>query len=117
MLVFGGTTTLSDDASVYLSSIGTTKVYVTVNAGLLSGLYLLHPSGAITTVYRLDWDHNFALEESATGRTQWHVCSGHRTGSDPYIRGPGHSCFLATLLCSFHRGQSAFRLKLGREGH
>ena len=31
-----------------------------------SGPYLLHPSNAVTRVYRLYWDHNFAFVESVT---------------------------------------------------
>ena len=68
-LVLGDSSTLSDDAHAYLSSIGCTKVHVTSSLDLMSGPYLLHPSEAVTKVYRLYWDHNFAFVESVTEGT------------------------------------------------
>lgn len=65
-LVLGSVTTLSDDAQEYLSSIGCSKIHTVSNVDLKSGPYLLHPSGVLTKVYRLYWDHNFAFVESVT---------------------------------------------------
>jgi Asp-tRNA(Asn)/Glu-tRNA(Gln) amidotransferase A subunit family amidase len=68
-LVLGGSGTLSDNAHEYLSSIGCSKVHVASATDLMSGPYLLHPSGAVTKVYRLYWDHNFAFVQSVTEGT------------------------------------------------
>jgi len=65
-LVLGGSGVLSADASQYLESIGCVTILTAAEAGLMSGPYLLHPSGSVTKVYRLYWDHNFAFVESVT---------------------------------------------------
>jgi Asp-tRNA(Asn)/Glu-tRNA(Gln) amidotransferase A subunit family amidase len=65
-LVLGGSGSLSEDAVQYLKSIGCKTILTASDAGIMSGPYLLHPSGAITKVYRLYWDHNFAFVESVT---------------------------------------------------
>jgi len=65
-LVLGGLGTLSDGAHAYVTSLGCTKIYSVVDVDLSSGPYLLHPSNAVTRVYRLYWDHNFAFVESVT---------------------------------------------------
>lgn len=65
-LVLGGFSILSDDAETYLNSLGCHEIYKTLGTDLMSGPYLLHPSGAVIKVYRLYWDHNFAFVESVT---------------------------------------------------
>ena len=65
-LVLGGSSILSDDAKTYLGSLDCLKIFETSSTGLVSGPYVLHPSGAVTKVYRLYWDHNFAFVESVT---------------------------------------------------
>jgi Asp-tRNA(Asn)/Glu-tRNA(Gln) amidotransferase A subunit family amidase len=65
-LVIGGSSSLTEEAHAYLSSVGCIKVHIAPDAGVKSGPFLLHPSGSVTKVYRLYWDHNFAFVESVT---------------------------------------------------
>jgi Asp-tRNA(Asn)/Glu-tRNA(Gln) amidotransferase A subunit family amidase len=65
-LVLGDTGALSVEATEYLRSIGCTTILMTAGADLRSGPYVLYPSGVVTNVYRLYWDHNFAFVESVT---------------------------------------------------
>lgn len=65
-LVLDSSTILSSDAKTYLSTIGCSKIHRMPTSPLMSGPYLLHPSGSITKVYRLYWDYNFAFMESVT---------------------------------------------------
>lgn len=65
-VVLGGTGALSVDAAHYLASVGCETILTTADAVLMSGPYILHSSGAVTKVYRLYWDHNFAFVESVT---------------------------------------------------
>lgn len=65
-LVLGGPGSLSADAMQYLEIIGCGNRLETTVKGLMSGPYLLHPSGAVSKVYRLYWDFNFAFVEAVT---------------------------------------------------
>lgn len=65
-LVFDDSVSIPEDVKDYLSAIGCDKIYKTSDANLMSGPYLLHPSGVLTKVYRLYWDSNFAFVESVT---------------------------------------------------
>jgi Asp-tRNA(Asn)/Glu-tRNA(Gln) amidotransferase A subunit family amidase len=65
-LVLGGSGNLSENATQYLESTGCKTILTAANSDLMSGPYLLHPSGALTKVYKLYWDHNFAFVESVT---------------------------------------------------
>jgi len=64
-LVFDGNTTLGADVESYLSSAGCANT-VSASLSLRPGPYLLHPSGAITKVYRLYWDYAVAFVQSVT---------------------------------------------------
>lgn len=65
-LVLGGVKKLSDDTIDYFKSLGCETFLTAAETDLMSGPYLLHPSGAVTKVYRLYWDYNFAFVESVT---------------------------------------------------
>jgi Asp-tRNA(Asn)/Glu-tRNA(Gln) amidotransferase A subunit family amidase len=65
-LVLGGTGVLSVDVKQYLESIGCMIILTAAVPALMPGPYLLHPSGGVTKVYKLYWDHNFAFVESVT---------------------------------------------------
>jgi Asp-tRNA(Asn)/Glu-tRNA(Gln) amidotransferase A subunit family amidase len=65
-VVVGGPGRLSDDATQYLEAMGCKMILRAEDSTLLPGPYFLHPSGAVTKVYRLYWDHNFAFVESVT---------------------------------------------------
>jgi hypothetical protein len=65
-LVLGGTGVLSVDVKQYLESIGCKIILTAAVPALMPGPYLLHPSGGVTKVYKLYWDHNFAFVESVT---------------------------------------------------
>jgi hypothetical protein len=55
-LVLGGPGSLSADAMKYLKTIGCGNLLGKTVNGLMSGPYLLHPSGAVSKVYRLYWE-------------------------------------------------------------
>lgn len=58
---------LTEDAEQYLHSMGAAVIYYSgPNPFPPSGPYLFHPSGKITTVYRLYRDYNFAFETPVT---------------------------------------------------
>jgi Asp-tRNA(Asn)/Glu-tRNA(Gln) amidotransferase A subunit family amidase len=65
-VVLGGPGHLSEEATQYLKSMGCESILVAEGPDLMPGPYLLHPSGAVTKVYRLYWDHNFAFVESVS---------------------------------------------------
>lgn len=68
-LVLATKESLSRDSEAYLASLGCNEIHLTSDIGLRSGPYLLHPSGAVTKVYRLFLDFNFAFVESVTEGT------------------------------------------------
>ncbi|KAH6507784.1 hypothetical protein HBI56_147440 [Parastagonospora nodorum] len=63
-LVLGGVKELPNDATGYLKSLGCKTILTASETSLVSGPYLLHSSGAVTKVYRLYRDYNFAFVES-----------------------------------------------------
>ena len=65
-IVLGDSATLSPEAETFLSSTGCVKIFRTSGTSLMSGPYLLHPSGDIAKVYRMYWDYNLAFVESVT---------------------------------------------------
>ncbi|OAL03478.1 amidase signature enzyme [Phaeosphaeriaceae sp. SRC1lsM3a] len=65
-VVLGGSGDISDAAAGYLRNMGCGTILRTESSNLMPGPYMLHASGAVTKVYRLYWDHNFAFVESVT---------------------------------------------------
>jgi Asp-tRNA(Asn)/Glu-tRNA(Gln) amidotransferase A subunit family amidase len=65
-VVLGGPGDISDAASDYLKTLGCGSILRTTHSDLMPGPYMLHSAGAVTKVFRLYWDHNFAFVESVT---------------------------------------------------